>query len=279
MHRGGVISHPKTWLSNTLMHKFNSGLRKKYRAPVTVNLDTLALPSPFSEPESLFLESEEAESVRKELIRLAKTTREVLVRFYFAENSVSDIAKQLGIPEGTVKSRLAMGRKQMKKGLTKMDTYKNHIPGRLHLSHSGSAGLENQPMSLVENDLIAQNLLALCYEKPLSITELSLAISIPAPYLEPLVQKLTEGELLARTGANKYFADFIIYNPEDALSHFPAQLAFVHKHFSVFWQAMEGILQNIHALDWANALSERQLKKLERYAVMQALQRFQLSSA
>ena len=42
MHRGGVIEHPKTWLTNTLCHKHNDNLRKKYRSPVTVCLDESA---------------------------------------------------------------------------------------------------------------------------------------------------------------------------------------------------------------------------------------------
>jgi DNA-directed RNA polymerase specialized sigma24 family protein len=39
MYRGEIIEHPKTWLTNTLYHKHNDNLRKKYRAPVTVYLD------------------------------------------------------------------------------------------------------------------------------------------------------------------------------------------------------------------------------------------------
>ena len=39
MNRAGEIEHPKTWLTNTLLHKYNDILRKKYRSPVTVCLD------------------------------------------------------------------------------------------------------------------------------------------------------------------------------------------------------------------------------------------------
>ena len=39
MYRGGTIEHPKTWLVNTLYHKHNDNLRKKYRSPITVCLD------------------------------------------------------------------------------------------------------------------------------------------------------------------------------------------------------------------------------------------------
>lgn len=41
IRRGGVIEYPKTYLANTLMHKRNSLLRKAYRRPPVVSLDTL----------------------------------------------------------------------------------------------------------------------------------------------------------------------------------------------------------------------------------------------
>ena len=49
-----------------------------------------------------YFTSEEASKVRKELNHLSFITREVLIRFYFGNQSVSDIAEGLGIPEGTV---------------------------------------------------------------------------------------------------------------------------------------------------------------------------------
>lgn len=36
MHGGKTIEYPKTWLTNTLYHKHNDRLRKKYRSPITV---------------------------------------------------------------------------------------------------------------------------------------------------------------------------------------------------------------------------------------------------
>ena len=47
-----------------------------------------------------------AESVRAVLERLSSTDREVLILFYFDELPQADIACKLGIPLGTVKSRL-----------------------------------------------------------------------------------------------------------------------------------------------------------------------------
>ncbi len=64
------------------------------------------------------------------------------------------------------------------------------MPEKLYLSFGGSEGLKNEPMSLVEDDLIVQNLLILAYEKPITVSELSKTIGIPAAYIEPIVKNL-----------------------------------------------------------------------------------------
>ena len=49
INKGGRIEHPKTWLANTLCHKYNDSLRKKYRAPTTVNFeDAFEIPAEVS---------------------------------------------------------------------------------------------------------------------------------------------------------------------------------------------------------------------------------------
>ena len=107
MKRGGTIEYPKTWLANTLCHKYNDNLRRKYREPITINFDdSLDI---FTDEEESF-SSEDAAKIRKELNHLAYINREVLIRYYFGRQSVSDIAAGLDIPEGTVKSRLSSGR-------------------------------------------------------------------------------------------------------------------------------------------------------------------------
>lgn len=271
MHRGGSIEYPKTWLTNTLYHKYNDNLRKKYRAPVTVCLDEGIDIS----GEEEYLNSEEAARVRKELNHLSFITREVLIRFYFGKQSVADIAEGLGIPEGTVKSRLSAGRSQMKKGLETMETRENYLPGQMYLSIGGWEGLNGEPMPLVEGNLIAQNLLILAYEKPLSISELSKAIGIPAAYIEPIVKKLVDGELMVQMDSGKVYTDFIITKPQNALEYFKPQLDFAHKHFDTIWNILRGMSDQISKMTFVNKMGSEERTKLDRYAVLKALQDFQ----
>lgn len=273
IHSGGTIQHPKTWLVNTLYHKHNDNLRKKYRSPITVCLDE---GFDISEEETEeYLSSEEAAKIRKELNHLAYITREVMIRFYYGSQSVADIADGLNIPEGTVKSRLSTGRSQMKKGLVTMETRENYLPGRLNLSFGGSDGLKGEPISLVEEDLIAQNLLILAYDKPITISDLSKAIGIPAAYIEPIVKKLIDGELMVQMDSGKVYSDFIISKAQDILKNFESQKNFAHKQFDTVWNIVEKMSDKISKMDFVKSMDSEERTKLDRYAVLKALQDFQ----
>lgn len=273
--RGGTIEHPKTWLANTLMHKYNDSLRRRYRRPVIVNLeDCVQIAQDDAETDEITDCSEEYAKVRQEINYLARITREVLILYYFGGNSVTEIARRLRIPEGTVKSRLAAGRAQVRKGLDTMEVKENYLPGKLYVSYAGSSGAKDEPISLVEDDLIAQNLLILAYGRPLYMQELSRMIGIPTAYIEPIVDRLVDGELMARTDGEKYYTDFVIYKKKDMLERFDGQLKFVEEHFDKLWGCMHELINKVNGMKFGEKLNPRQLKKLERYAVMLALQTF-----
>lgn len=278
---GGVIEHPKTWLLNTLMHKYADGQRRRAGCGCVISLELLDTASGEDIAETACdgladgcIDSEEAAEVRRELNYLASLTREVLMRYYVRGESVDSIASALDIPSGTVKSRLDRGRQQVKKGLEAMETKKNHLPGRLGVSNSGSSGPKHEPASLVEGDLIAENLLLLAYEKPLSSVELAECIGIPTVYIEPILDRLVSGELMVKTDGGRYYTDFIITYPETKAERFESQLAFVNKHIDAFCDVVCRLIKKLRALELP--FDERVYMKSERYAVLRALQDFQL---
>lgn len=273
MHKGGEIKYPKTWLTNTLYNKYNDELRKKYRSPEIVCIDEGV--NIANEESDDYFSTEEAAKVRKELNHLAYITREVLIRRYYGNQSISDITSGLSIPAGTVKSRLSTGRSQMRKGLENMEIRENYLPGKLYLAFGGAAGITGEPMSLVESDLIAQNLLILAYDKPATISELSKMIAIPAVYIEPILEKLVNGELMVQTDGGKYYTDFIIRKPDNAIESFESQLNFGHRHFDVIWKVISELSEKIYDLNFVKKMTSHQKMKLNRYAILKSLQDFQ----
>ncbi len=280
LQRGGVIEHPRTWLANTLMHKINSAHRRAYRTPVVSYEaldDALCDGDPPFDDALAEADADEAAELRRALLYLARTSREVLIRHYYAGESVAAIARALGIPEGTVKSRLAAGRAQIRKGMETMEQKKNHIPATLDLNWGGTLGRNRAPASLVEGDLIAQNLLILAYPKPLTATELAQAIGIPTVYIEPILAKLVDGELMVQIKSDRYYTDFILYTPEDYTRRLPVQLDFVRDNFDALWAPLAVLTEKITALDFAADYTPQKRQKLVRFAVLRALQSFKES--
>ncbi len=160
MAQGKDIQDVKAWLLVVMGRKFNGMLRKKYRQ-ATVSIGEAFDIMDDSASIQLNQEDDEAENVRKAVAYLAKIYREVIVRHYMNGQSVSQISAELHIPEGTVKSRLHLGRNHVKKGISDMEKFskQSYSPITLHISYSGSPGLNGEPITLVKNDLIAQNVL------------------------------------------------------------------------------------------------------------------------
>jgi len=272
LHRGGEIAYPQTWLTHTLMHKFNDALRAKYRLP-TVTYESM--PDEGEEDGYTVLAADEAAEVRRETAYLSAVYRDVLIRFYFRGQPVAQIASELGIPEGTVKSRLSTGRQQMKRRMD-MENEKSVMPMTLHLANSGSQGKNHEPVSLAEGDLIAQNLLIHAYDRPLAAEEIARRIGIPTVYIEPILEKLTDAELMIKTDGGRYATDFIIYKPEDTAARLQPQLQFVREHFDAVWPVMETMLTAVRAMPATAEMPAHVRIKLERYALLEALQQFEL---
>ena len=271
LRRGGEIRHPKTWLANTLMNRLNEQLRRRYRQPAVINWENCMDCEQEADERP---DEEEYAALRREVNRLGRLSREVTVRYYFRQRSVSEIAAELGVPEGTVKSRLFAGRREIRKGIESMEMEKNTLPGQLWLTFGGTGGRGGAPASLTEGDLIAQNLLLLAYDAPRTVPELSRAIGIPAAYIEPILARLASGELMARVG-ERYCTDFVIYHAEDELPLFEEQLSFVARHFDTLWGTMEALSTSLASLELYRGMNPHQRRKLERYAVLKALQDFQ----
>ena len=72
-------------------------------------------------PEQVAEELELRQSLRQAIDALPEPQRAVIVLYYLEELSVNEIAYAMGVPEGTVKSRLYYARERLRKAITERE--------------------------------------------------------------------------------------------------------------------------------------------------------------
>lgn len=115
----------KSWMFTILRNHFLKSQRKK--APVQADefengIDYLTrLESASSQPDvaSAYERKAEAETIQSILDTLPEKHKTVLILYYMEDSSYHEIAEMLGVPIGTVMSRLSRARQMMKKALIK----------------------------------------------------------------------------------------------------------------------------------------------------------------
>ncbi|MCH5348493.1 MAG: sigma-70 family RNA polymerase sigma factor, partial [Oscillospiraceae bacterium] len=271
LEKGKVIDDPTAWLTVVLNRKYYDMLRRKYRKPV-VSLDVTE-DIPIDDPVYDRIEkSAEAEEIRRCIAYQSRIYRQVLVRFYMHGESIKSIAAELDIPENTIKSRLDAGRKHIRKEFN-MENYtsQSYEPDTLYMSCSGRSGMKEEPFSLVGNDKIAMNLLILAYEKPITVPELAKAIGIPTAYIEPIIDRFVDGELMRRTG-DKVYSDFIIYTEKDRTANFDLESSLADKLYADIWEIMQKGFSELHDQELYKKNTSSQQIKLDSFFAVRTVQ-------
>ena len=112
IHRLDKPSLFQNWIYRIARHKCADWIRKKQ--------SERKLKESFSEESESWNESKTdgaVDVVRSEIQKLPSDQRSVLTLFYLNEMGIREIALILGVPEGTVKSRLYNARKMLKEAL------------------------------------------------------------------------------------------------------------------------------------------------------------------
>jgi RNA polymerase sigma-70 factor (ECF subfamily) len=109
--RDGAKLRP--WLFGIARRVLMDRLRHQYTTPIDADVDLTTVAATVSSDDS----EEAIAAMERELARLPVIEREVLTLFYLRELSLTDVADVLGVPVGTVKSRLFRARQQLRHGL------------------------------------------------------------------------------------------------------------------------------------------------------------------
>lgn len=106
-----------TWLYGILRHRYLKAVRRFVRSvPADQPFDAaVAIPSEVADPVQPTQQAEEARQVRLAVARLPEEHRLVIEMRFFGGASLDEIAVLLGIPPGTVKSRLHNGLEKLRR--------------------------------------------------------------------------------------------------------------------------------------------------------------------
>lgn len=252
---GKRIDEPKALLNTLLQRKHNDLLRKKYKnATVSFDISEHDIASDDTETEQSELLDCEYENVRRQISRLIGIYREAVVRHYVHNQSIKKIAAELNIPEGTVMSRLSVGRAYIKDGIEKMEKYSRQSfePKKTSMGIWGSSGLQHEPFSLLSTDAEG-NILALAYDAPASLGKIADALGMPAAYVEPLVEKLVNGELMGRTASGLVYTRCFVRHYGDSFGDVSAQEELSDRYAERLWNV---VFKHIEPLTKTNTFSE-----------------------
>ncbi len=108
------VSKVKSWLFTTLYREFLR-IRRRGMRVTDLEPDDFERELPAVQPD--VIEAMEAQDVVNSLDELDDIYREPLTLFYLEDLSYKEIADVLGIPMGTVMSRLSRGKSQLKRAL------------------------------------------------------------------------------------------------------------------------------------------------------------------
>ncbi len=152
------------------------------------------------------LEEETAGLLRREITYLSSLRREIIVQRYFKDKSIQDIAKQLCIPQNTVKWHLNQSRKELKKGMEKVRTTGTlgTQPIRLiNMGHSGRPGSKGDTADFLARSL-TQNIAYAAYHQPRTVNEIADELGVNPLFVSDEVDVLEEYGYMDKLPDGKY---------------------------------------------------------------------------
>jgi RNA polymerase sigma-70 factor (ECF subfamily) len=105
-------SRVSTWLLAIARHKAIAVLRRRAEAQLD-DEDAATIPDGADDPETSAHQASRSALVQKCLQRLPPAHRELIDLVYYHEKTVAEAARIVGIPEGTVKTRMLRARQRM----------------------------------------------------------------------------------------------------------------------------------------------------------------------
>ena len=153
--------------------------------------------------------------LRREIAFLTQTRREIVYSFYYQNKSVSAIAKETGIPVGTVKWHLNKARKELKEGFIverKIGKLGLKPIEAIGFGHGGNPGTNSGPEHYLGNKLNL-NIVYSVYHSPKTMNGIAEELGVTTVFIEDAVKELEKNGFLVMKAGNRY-TTYVHFNSE-----------------------------------------------------------------
>ncbi len=250
LHKGTEPDNFSGWVWKIAANVYGRWAKKRWYSADSdaVDLDSMTdLLADDENTENALVLAEDLALMRRELAFIRSDYRTILVAHYLEDKSVSMIAREFGIPLGTVKTKLISSRKKLREGMAMAREFgkRSYNPENVRYSMTGKDGANGQPWSIVTH-LMYQNIFLEVYENPETAEELALELGIALPYMEDELEFLVREQLLRKDG-NKYVTNFRIISREEQINR--------HNRIMSVQQELAKLFENM--IDTWNAACEK----------------------
>lgn len=124
----------KSWITSTVIHTAYDYAKKMQHYAGEISEDMLNVDRQYGTKKTIeeeYLQKEENARLWEYVNELEEEFRIVVILYYYEDFSVKEIAKFLGLPTGTIKSRLSRARKKLYTSLTRKTSV--HGSGQLRV--------------------------------------------------------------------------------------------------------------------------------------------------
>ncbi len=199
---------------NTLNNYYRDAAKSMVGVPIDEVAELIADPS--SETDA----DDNAEAIRRlqsEIAYLSRLQRRIVIAYYFENRRQADIAKELGIPLGTVKWHLFEAKKELKRG---METMRNSSELKFNPIKFDSYGIngsvgKKSPEEFFRSTL-SQNICYCVRNEAKTVNEIADDLGVSPVYVETEANFLAEYGFL-RLEKGKYLVNFLISEPTSEL--------------------------------------------------------------
>lgn len=162
-------------------------------------------------------DSEVVQRLQNEIAYLSKLQRRIVIAYYFENRRQADIAKEMGIPLGTVKWHLFEAKKELKRGMDTMRKASELKFNPIKFQSFGTYGsFGTRSMDEFLRSTLSQNICYCVRNTAKSVNVIAEELGVSPVYVETEVEFLEEYGFLQKQ-KDRYIVNFIISVPTSEL--------------------------------------------------------------